>query len=97
MSKVPTEIPCGNGLDIANGQALYERLQAALGESFEIELQCADVDKADTAGLQILVAAIQEIEKNEGTVTWKEPSEKLLAIAESLGLYQLLQLPEQRV
>jgi len=87
-----TTFSCGEALDIVHSISLHERLQKALLKSSTIELKADKVEKADTAGLQLLVALAQEVRKTEGRLVWKKPSEHLLTAAEQLGLKQVLGL-----
>ena len=87
-----TTFSCGESLDITNALSLYARLQKALQRSTTIELKAESVQKADTAGLQLFVSLIQELNTTGGQIIWKKPSPALLSAAEQLGLSTQLKL-----
>ena len=88
-----TSFSCGEALDIANASNLHQRLQKSLQKSSTIEVKADKVEKADTAGLQLFVAAAVEASSQGGRLNWKKPSETLLNTAKQLGLTEALMLP----
>lgn len=87
-----TSFSCGNVLDIANADALYQRLHKSLARSSIIELKAEQVEKVDTAGLQLFAALTIEVSKTGGKLIWKNPSKPLLDAALLLGLDRQLGL-----
>ena len=77
---------CGEQLNIAEAASLYAGLQDSLKLTSHVELKAADVAKADTAGLQLLVAFSRELAQTGGGLTWSEPSQALIETAALLGL-----------
>ncbi|VUD56412.1 hypothetical protein TDB9533_02067 [Thalassocella blandensis] len=81
-------------LTIANVQGLHDQLEALVGEQDcdKVTLQAEDVQRADTAGIQLLLAFVHASKERQIAVDWKEPSDKLRAAAKVLGLDQDLGL-----
>ena len=86
MSSGTSTIDCGNGLTVATAADMHQKLQEALHDSSTINLKADEVEKVDTAGLQLFVALAKEIERVGGKVVWQEPSEALLQASKTLGL-----------
>lgn len=77
---------CGQALDIAHSAALYKRLQKSLQKSSTIEIKAGKVQKADTAGLQLVLSLAKEVRKTGEDLIWKKPSKVLINAAQRLGL-----------
>lgn len=78
-------------LTLSNLTVLQEQLQAHLGE--RVQLSGAQVERVDTAAMQLLLAF-----KNlpNTAVRWVAPSPKLCKAAHLLGLVQELGLPAKK-
>jgi anti-anti-sigma factor len=87
-----TTFSCGEALDIVHAIALHNRLQKSLSKSSTIELKADKVEKADTAGLQLMLSLSQEVQKTSGELIWKNPSPALIKAAHLLGLDKPLNL-----
>ena len=85
-----TSFPCGDSLEISAVKSLHSQLHKILQESSLIELEADAVEKADTAGLQLLVSFKAKIDSLGGTLVWKNPSAALLDSAKLLGLIDSL-------
>lgn len=81
-----TSVSCGEALDVAHAATLHGRLMKALQKSTVIELKVDKVRKADTAGLQLLLALAKEVATCGGKIVWVKPSKELLESARALGL-----------
>jgi len=92
MSSGSSTIDCGSALTVANAADMHQKLQAALNESSTISLKADDVDKVDTAGLQLFVALSKEAEKVGGQIVWQQPSQALKDAAKTLGLAKSINL-----
>jgi len=88
MGKENVMIDCGTALTVANAAALHQKLQTALNQSSTITLKADDVEKVDTAGLQLCVALNKEVAKLSGQILWHQPSQALAQAAKTLGLTQ---------
>jgi len=77
MDSKKATVKCGNALTIANVADLHSKITSVLEISSIIELDAQEVEKVDTAGLQLLVALSQELEKSDGHLLWKAPSDTL--------------------
>ena len=89
-----TSLSCGEALDISHATALHGRMQKALQKSSVVELKAHTVQKADTAGLQLVLSLKNEIETTGGQLIWKKPSNELIDAAKLLGLYESLGLTQ---
>lgn len=85
-------IQCADVLDIAVADELKATLLKGLETKLPISLVAADVERADTAALQVLVAFFNEAKVQGVTVEWLEPSEGMRESARILGLTNELQL-----
>ncbi len=87
-----TTVNLGAALDIANASALKGRLQNALAKDMSVLLIADKVEKADTAGLQLIYAFINAVQAKGYNVSWQKPSDKLIQASEILGLADELYL-----
>ena len=87
-------ITCEPNVGIANSITLFEHLKSALSEGREVEIHAADVEKVDTAILQVFLAFVLEAKSVELAVNWVSVSEPFLSAATLLGLKTELGLPE---
>ncbi len=89
-----TTVSLGTALDIVHASGLKERLAAALEKKPHIVLISDKVERADTAGLQLIYAFKKEVEASQKRMSWKKPSDALLQASDSLGLTAALGLIE---
>lgn len=75
-------------MTIANVGALHEEFEALVNEKDceKVVLQAQDVQRTDTAGIQLLLAFVQASHDRQISVGWDAPSEKLCNAATLLGL-----------
>lgn len=88
----PYEIVCGETMDISMVANVHSQLVEALASGQTITLDGKQVERADTAALQTLVAFFQDATAENKTVQWIAPSEILCRSAALLGLSELLHL-----
>ncbi len=81
-----TSFSCGELLDVTVVSSMHSRLQKSLMKSSNVEVKAEEVEKADTAGLQLFVALKKEISDTGGKLVWKNPSKALIDSARLLGL-----------
>lgn len=79
-------------MDITHAESFKEKLSKAVERSNVVELKADKVERADTAGLQILVSLNRELRRRGGKIVWKNPSDDLLAVIKILGLAPYLEL-----
>ena len=86
MSTIDFHLP--ENLTIANIHGLHEEFESIIEQKNcdKIVLQAADVERADTAGIQLLVAFVNASKERKITVGWDNPSEKLCNASGLLGL-----------
>ena len=85
-----TTVSLGATLDIMHAASLKERLAASLEKKPHIVLISDKVERADTAGLQLLYAFSQEVKSQKKELSWKKPTDELLHACEVLGLTEAL-------
>lgn len=84
------ELP--SNMTIASVEALHETMEPLVLEHQDVVVKASEVERIDTAGLQLLLAFQQEITKHDLSVEWQEPSEALLEAATLIGLQKTLGL-----
>jgi len=52
----------------------------------QIIIDASEIQRIDTAGIQILAALVREASTQKNTLTWHNPSDELTTCAEHLGL-----------
>jgi anti-anti-sigma regulatory factor len=87
-----TTIKLANTVDIASAAKLHEELKVALANEQPVTLDGSDVERADTAALQLLYAFYRDAQQLAVTVEWLPPSEQLLETAAHIGLQEKLGL-----
>ena len=78
---------------IAAQAALKAELLGALEKGASVTLDGSQVERADTAALQLLVLFRRELQARGGTLDWRGTSEAINEAAGLLGLAQILELP----
>ncbi len=86
-------IECAEVLDISGVAEFHAHCLEALGTQQNLVLNASQVDRVDTAALQVLGAFIQSANDRKQTVAWEDPSESLCQSAALLGLSEILCLP----
>ncbi|VAX00067.1 hypothetical protein MNBD_GAMMA19-222 [hydrothermal vent metagenome] len=86
-------IECAEVLDISGVAEFHARCLEALETQQHLMLNASQVDRVDTAALQVLSAFIQDANTRQQTVQWETPSEPLCQSAALLGLSEILCLP----
>lgn len=79
-------IDCGTQLTISSLAALATQLKQALDDGRATVLQCANVSHVDTAGLQMLLAFMQDAAGKTMHVECEAPSELFKQSAALLGM-----------
>ena len=83
---------CGEHVDISQAIQLHQRLKRCVAKDVTVELKADKIQKADTAGLQLLLAAVKDLHEAGNEVCWRKPSEAFISAAETLGMSQALKL-----
>ncbi len=81
-------------LTIASVQGLHEQLEALVDQPDhdKVCVKADSVARADTAGVQLLLAFTQSLKERQIEWFWDAPSEKLVSAATVLGLDEALGL-----
>lgn len=87
-----TTVSLGTALDIMHASGLKERLTAALEKKPHIVLLAEKVERADTAGLQLIYSFRQAVTASNKQMSWKKPSDALLQASDLLDLTAALGL-----
>jgi anti-anti-sigma regulatory factor len=80
------EIQCGEQLTIAQVSDLYAQLLATLVEGQAVNIHIDQVERVDTAGLQLLYTFKQNAQTGGVVVMWSSPSKVVAEASETLGL-----------
>lgn len=80
----------GNSLTIAEVRPLKGTLEQLLTPREPLSLDASRVERADTAGVQLLLSFCREAERLGLEVSWRSVSEPLFATASRLGLSRAL-------
>jgi anti-anti-sigma factor len=91
-SPARTAIVFDGSLDIAGAAQLREQLLQALTSKQPVVLNAANVEKVDTAALQVLTAFFKDADAQNLDVQWKEPTQAVKNAAQLLGLAGSLRL-----
>lgn len=87
-----TVVDCGVSLDISQAAALHARLTQLLTAGIPIIFNGREVQRVDTAMLQLLTAFFRAARAQGMTVAWREPSDILCHCSRLLGLSEELML-----
>lgn len=87
-----TAISCEESLDIRQVDELKPKLLQALEAEQAITIQAQKVERADTAGLQLLATFFIDARARELAIKWDAPSETLIKAANLIGLGAVLGL-----
>ena len=85
-------IDCGEMFDIRVVSEMKEKFLEALDSTGTVTIDACEVDRVDTAGLQIFCAFINDAKAKGVDVQWKDPSQSLKDAAQLTGLTQSLNL-----
>ena len=72
---------------------LKSQLMAQVGQPGDVEIDATHVGKIDTAGLQLLLGFVRQLDADGRGLAWKQPNPELYRAAEQLGLVGALKLP----
>lgn len=86
MEKVKTVINCGDSLTINHVTALHTQIISALDNNAVIELVADSITSVDSAGLQMISALKNELNRIGGKLIWNGPSKILLESSGILGM-----------
>lgn len=85
-----TTVSLGTAVDIMHATGLKDRLMASLDKKPHIVLISDKVERADTAGLQLIYSFKLEVESQKKQLSWQKPSDALLTACNSLGMSDAL-------
>ena len=88
------EIICEDVMDISAVAGLKSQLVEALESGLPVVLDAKQVERADTAALQLLSAFFQDASAKKQDIQWRAPSEALSRSSALLGLSELLHLED---
>lgn len=95
MSTLTLDLPAN--LTIASAEAFYEELEPLLLKDNDIVVNGKDVERVDTAGLQLILAFKNALSKRNLGFAWQQCSEVLTDSARQIGLEKLLALDSSTV
>jgi ABC-type transporter Mla MlaB component len=80
------DIQCGDQLTIAQVSELYAQLLSALVAGQAVNINISEINRVDTAALQLLYTFHLSAQKNSLVVIWSAASESVVAAANTLGM-----------
>ncbi|PCJ33314.1 MAG: hypothetical protein COA90_00295 [Gammaproteobacteria bacterium] len=83
---VDTVIECGNTLGIADVGDLYAKLLTELAEGNSVRFNVSEIERIDTAALQVMCSYSKEVISHGQSLVWQSPSEAFLRSVRLLGL-----------
>jgi anti-anti-sigma regulatory factor len=86
------EIVFDESMDISKVSDIRSQLVEASDSGLSVILDGRQVERADTAALQVLGAFFQDSGTQGQSIEWRDPSDNLRRSAELLGLSKLLNL-----
>jgi ABC-type transporter Mla MlaB component len=89
-----TEIVLSGTADISSAVELHGILSSALEAGLPVSIDSAEVQRVDTAVLQLLIAFSREAKERGLALSWKEVGASLRDSANFLDLSRFLELPE---
>jgi ABC-type transporter Mla MlaB component len=89
-----TEIVLKGMLDVGETRAAHGKLAEALTRALPLELRASEMERVDTAGLQLLIVFLRAAHERGLQVRWGDPGAALAASAQLLGLGEALELPQ---
>ena len=81
-----------SGLDIAAAAEIKERFDKVFEAAADIDVDAADLEMIDGAGLQLMLAITRQAESQSLNLNWKNVDENLQHAAKLLGLSESLSL-----
>jgi len=81
-------------LDIVGARSLYGCLGGVLAEAKSVELDAGQVERVDTAALQLLAAFCRALREAGVSLQWRSASGPLCEAAATLGLSEILGRPK---
>ena len=85
-------IVCEDSVDISGVSALHNQISSEIQQGCTISLDASQIERIDTAGLQLFAALFIDAATQNITINWLNPSDTLQTSARLLGLEELLQL-----
>jgi len=84
---------CGSDLNIQSASKLKARLEKTLEKQVKTyTLNASKVEKVDTAGLQLLIAFVEEAMSQGSEIQWQKPNDVFLNSTKLLGMQQQLNI-----
>ncbi|MCP5145801.1 MAG: STAS domain-containing protein [Gammaproteobacteria bacterium] len=88
-----TRLELGVNAGIEHCRTMLEECRDHAGTGADVEINAADVARADTATLQMLIALRRDLRTNGGTLKWLAVSCEMHDVAERMGLIEALGMP----
>lgn len=82
----PSTLKWSGNLDISQASSVHQELVDALDRGLSIELDAQDVERVDTAIVQLLCVFFREARERSIDVKWKLESEIMNKVAQALDL-----------
>lgn len=89
-----TVIDCGDALGIAQVGDMYAHLLSELAEGHDVQFNVSNVERIDTAAIQMIYAFSKEAGKLGHALKWEGASEAFVRSARILGLATLMNMED---
>ncbi|MBL4606461.1 MAG: STAS domain-containing protein [Pseudomonadales bacterium] len=80
-------------VNITTISSLKSQLDDALEKSVDVVLMGENVEKVDTAALQLLAVFNEKLKSDGNSLRWEKPSDEVCNVAGLLGLQSAVSLP----
>jgi len=88
------EIDCGDALGIADVAGLYATLLEKLADGYQLKLNISELDRVDTAAIQMLYSLAKELAGHGMELYWTSPSDAFKNAITLLGLAERFNIDE---
>ena len=92
ISSEAVVVDLGSHLTIADVERVQQQLEGLLAGGHNFALDAAQLEKIDTAGLQLLCSLKKTLQNAESELNWKEASPTFIKSAYLMGVNHFLQL-----
>ncbi|MEL3889991.1 STAS domain-containing protein [Ferrovibrio sp. MS7] len=77
-------------MDLRAAEPLLQTMQEAISAGGKLVVDASAVDRLSTPCVQVLIAALQQLEQNQAAFVIKSPSDAFVSAFDDLGLFSFL-------
>ena len=90
------EIDCGDTLTITDVSKLYAELLVPLAEGTPVNLNVSNIERIDTAAVQLIYSFFREAQTQGYAIEWKAPSQAFCHSIQLLGLAEQMNINDNK-